>query len=272
MCDSKVRYASFRFIGRSVENRLRMLAALAALGLMPACDSVVEPPSDSDAPGGSSTGGSPTGGTSEDTAEMTGAPPFTSSPSTTTTPPNPTTPPTATAMVTTAGSFGTGSSGFGSSDSGVGPQTCGNGAVDFAEQCDGADLFGFSCEGLGLGEGVLTCSDACLFDTADCVGALPDCGDGLVQQGEQCDQANLQGLTCEGLGLGGGALSCSLNCTFDTSGCVDGDGCGNGVIEPGEQCDSDDLQGFDCASLGLGGGELTCDNVQCVFDTSGCAP
>lgn len=272
MYESKVLYGSFRFAGRSVENQLRMLAVVATFGLMPGCDSAVDPPNDSAGSDGSTTS-SPPGGSSSGGATMTSAPPFTTSPgtsstTTTTTPPNPTTPSSA---VTTAGTFSTGSSGFfGSSGSGVGPETCGNGAVDFAEQCDGADLFGFSCEALGLGEGVLICSEVCLFDTSDCVGALPDCGDGLVQPGEQCDQANLQGLTCDALGLGGGNLACSLGCTFDTSGCLDGSDCGNGVVNPGEQCDGNDLQGLDCVSLGLGAGELTCDNVQCTFDTSGC--
>ncbi len=271
MYDCKVGYVRFRFIGRSVENRLRALATLAALGLglTPGCDSAVDPPGDS----GSSSSGASDASTSDGSAAMTSAPPpVTTSPSTTTsTPPNPTTP-TATAAVTTAVTFGSSSSGFGSSESGIGPDTCGNGAVDFAEQCDGADLFGFSCEALGLGEGSLACSETCLFDTTDCVGALPDCGDGLVQPGEQCDQANLQGLTCDALGLGGGVLSCSLDCTFDTSGCMDGAGCGDGVVSPGEQCDGNDLQGFTCEALGLGGGELGCDNLQCTFDTSGCAP
>lgn len=271
MYDSKVLYGSFRFAGRSVENGLRVLAVLAACTLLPSCDSAVDPPSDSEDSGSSTD--RPPGGSTGDTAEMTGAPPFTTSPATsaststsTSSPPNPTTP-----TVTTAGTFSTGSSGFyGSSESGIGPETCGNGAVDLAEQCDGADLFGFSCEALGLGEGVLACSEACLFDTSDCGVVLPDCGDGVVQPGEQCDQANLQELTCEALGLGGGDLACSLDCNFDTSGCSDGADCGNGVVNPGEQCDGDNLQGFDCASLGLGGGVLSCNVAQCTFDTSGC--
>lgn len=265
----------FRFVGRSAGSQLRVFATFAALGLglTQGCDSAVDPPGDS----GSSSDSAADGSTSDDSCAMTSAPPFTTDASTTTTPPNPTTTPpnpttpTATAAVTTAVTFGTGSSsGFGSSDSGVGPDTCGNGAVDFAEQCDGADLFGFSCEALGLGEGELSCSDVCLFDTSDCVGALPDCGDGLVQPGEQCDQANLQGLNCEALGLGDGVLACSLDCTFDTSGCGTGSSCGDGVVSPGEQCDGLDLQGFTCAALGLGGGDLGCVAGLCVFDTSGC--
>ena len=266
----KLRYVGFGSVDRRSKNRIRALTTVAALGfgLTPGCDAAVDPPEDS----GSSSAAGDDSSTSDGSGAVTSASPVTTNnSSSTSTPPNPT-PPTATAAVTTASTFGTSSSGFGSSGSSGGPDTCGNGAVDFAEQCDGKDLFGFSCEALGLGEGVLACSQACLFDTTDCVGALPDCGDGLVQPGEQCDQDNLQGLSCEALGLGGGFLACTLDCTFDTSGCMDGAGCGDGFISPGEQCDGNDLQGLSCEALGLGGGALACDPVQCVFDTSGCVP
>ncbi|MCA9704590.1 MAG: hypothetical protein KDK70_01935 [Myxococcales bacterium] len=93
----------------------------------------------------------------------------------------------------------------------------------------------------------------------------------MIDAGEQCDGADLQGFDCTSLGLGGGVLTCDpVMCIFDVSGC--GMGCGNGVIEPGEQCDGANLQGFDCASLGLGGGVLACDPVICTFDTSMCMP
>lgn len=249
-----------------------MLVTFATLALVPGCDSAVDPGGDDSGSSSGTSSGADAGGTSEDSRAMTGAPPFTTSPTNpptaTATSPNP---PTATAAVTTDVTFGTGSSSFGSSESGVGPQSCGNGAVDFAEQCDGEDLFGFSCEGLGLGEGVLTCSEACLFDTTGCMAPVPDCGDGLVQPGEQCDQIDLQGFNCGSLGLGSGVLACSLECTFDTSGCTDVAGCGDGVVAPGEQCDGADLQGLSCTDLGLGVGALGCDPVQCTFDTSGCS-
>lgn len=46
------------------------------------------------------------------------------------------------------------------------------------------------------------------------------CGDGAVDQGEQCDGADLQGLDCNALGLGSGNVSCTAMCTFDTSMCM----------------------------------------------------
>ncbi|MEM9460563.1 MAG: hypothetical protein AAGF11_40720 [Myxococcota bacterium] len=101
----------------------------------------------------------------------------------------------------------------------------------------------------------------------------PVCGNGVIDLGEQCDGADLQGFDCAGLGLGGGMLLCDpVTCTFDTANCMPVGGCGNGAIDPGEQCDGLNLQGFTCASLGLGGGILACDPVMCTFDTSMCMP
>jgi cysteine-rich repeat protein len=117
-----------------------------------------------------------------------------------------------------------------------------------------------------VGSGTLGCLDNCTWDVTGC----SQCGDRIVQPGEQCDGDNLQGLTCEALGLGFGELFCDPRmCTFDTSGCVPS-GCGDGMVQPGEQCDGANLQGFTCAAVGLGGGVLSCDPAECVFDTSGC--
>lgn len=47
--------------------------------------------------------------------------------------------------------------------------TCGNGAIDMGEQCDGANLQGFNCESLGLNGGTLACDPMmCTFDTSMC--------------------------------------------------------------------------------------------------------
>lgn len=47
------------------------------------------------------------------------------------------------------------------------------------------------------------------------------CGDGFIDAGEQCDGANLGGMTCSGLGHDQGTLACTASCTFDESGCKD---------------------------------------------------
>ncbi|HEX6904724.1 MAG TPA: DNRLRE domain-containing protein [Thermoanaerobaculia bacterium] len=49
------------------------------------------------------------------------------------------------------------------------PVTCGNGVRDAGEACDGADLGGQTCAGLGFLSGTLTCTAACAFNTSACV-------------------------------------------------------------------------------------------------------
>lgn len=47
------------------------------------------------------------------------------------------------------------------------------------------------------------------------------CGNGVLEAGEQCDSANLDGNTCGTLGFTSGNLGCSATCTLDTAGCVE---------------------------------------------------
>ena len=98
---------------------------------------------------------------------------------------------------------------------------CGDGVRNQPfEVCDGADLGGASCTGLGFSTGTLACEPDCLsFDSAGCV-AEPVCGDGVVNQAsESCDLSDLNGISCEVLGLGGGLLECAADCNFDTTQC-----------------------------------------------------
>jgi hypothetical protein len=56
----------------------------------------------------------------------------------------------------------------------------------------------------------------------------PMCGNGIIDDGEQCDGGNLGGFSCTDLGYTGGTLACDpITCTYDASGCVtDSDGGG----------------------------------------------
>lgn len=45
---------------------------------------------------------------------------------------------------------------------------CGNNILEFGEQCDGIDLGGQTCIGLGYGGGILICDSSCIFDTSGC--------------------------------------------------------------------------------------------------------
>jgi hypothetical protein len=57
--------------------------------------------------------------------------------------------------------------------------------------------------------------------TTTTTGVPGDCGNGVIDAGEQCDGADLQGFTCDSLGLSGGTLACDgTMCTFDTSMCM----------------------------------------------------
>jgi hypothetical protein len=156
----------------------------------------------------------------------------------------------------------------GDGTSGDHPGACGNSRVDPGEDCDGANLVGMSCASLGLGDGQLSCDDACGFDTSQCV-STDTCGNGMVERGEQCDGADLQGYTCMTLGQGTGRLACDATCAFDLSGCEpSSETCGNGGLEFHEPCDGD-INPYTCEDLGYDGGDIGCTR-DCQLDTSAC--
>lgn len=53
-------------------------------------------------------------------------------------------------------------------------------------------------------------------------GQLGDCGNDMIEEGEECDGAELAGKTCSDLdpAYTGGTLACGATCTFDASGCM----------------------------------------------------
>lgn len=70
--------------------------------------------------------------------------------------------------------------------------SCGNGVKEGGEQCDGGQLGGQTCVGLGYDQGTLLCSASCTFDTANCT--VLDC----AGQGEFCvfDENNIMSNCC----------------------------------------------------------------------------
>ncbi len=100
---------------------------------------------------------------------------------------------------------------------------CGDGLRAAEEACDGDDLGGETCAGLGLGEGELRCTAECTPDVSAC-GVKNTCGDGVIAGGEACDGKDLGGEDCQSLGHLGGALACSAQCQRDESGCLDAPG------------------------------------------------
>lgn len=99
-------------------------------------------------------------------------------------------------------------------------------------------------------------------------GSGGECGNGIIEEGEECDGDNLDATTCEDFGYTGGELACGDDCQFDVSGCIT-DLCGNGELDAGEDCDGDELGGETCEDLGFSGGELGC-NDDCSFDMDAC--
>lgn len=95
------------------------------------------------------------------------------------------------------------------------------------------------------------------------------CGDGVIDEDEQCDGEDLGGEDCVSQGFVSGALACKMDCTFDTAACASNE-CGNGLVEDPEACDGMDLAGADCQSQGFSQGALGCTG-ECTFDTGGCS-
>ncbi len=153
-----------------------------------------------------------------------------------------------------------------------GTQTCGNGLLEFPEDCDdGNTTDGDGCSSTchvesGCGDGIFNflleecddgntrggdgCSSKCKleFDCGDGVcdvemgeacevcpaDCCPDCGDGILDSGEECDDGNNEHFD-----------GCSAGC-FDEDGMVT---CGNGIWELGEECDDgNQVNGDGCDS------------------------
>jgi len=137
--------------------------------------------------------------------------------------------------------------------------TCGNGAVNTGETCDGTEFNGLTCSDFDNFNDVnsLSCdSVSCLIDTSSCTGGTFVCGNGIVESVEECDDGNnFNGDGCSG--------SCLLE---------DGASCNNnGAKETGEYCDgSDGLNPPACQDLGYDGGNLGCTNL-CGYDVSECS-
>jgi len=147
---------------------------------------------------------------------------------------------------------------------------CGDGVAEEDEICDGEDLSGETCESLGLFDGTLLCRADCSgYDASQCINE-PECGNNIVEEWEACDGSDLNGKTCENLGLVGGTLLCRADCSgYVVSSCIGEPECGNNIAEAGEECDGHDLRGETCGSLHFVGGELHC-NENCTLDTSLC--
>ena len=68
---------------------------------------------------------------------------------------------------------------------------CGNGVLEWDEQCDGNSFGGLTCEAFGFDYGTLSCTDTCLIDYSGCKNSVPPiaqyCGDNSCNNGETCE-------------------------------------------------------------------------------------
>ena len=110
-----------------------------------------------------------------------------------------------------------------------------------------------------------------LFFVLSCDGSTVSsnqCGDNIIDPGEECDGTELPYYTCEEIGYyrQSGNIKCTSDCTIDISACEMQ--CGDAQIqqEYGEDCEGADLNGESCESLGYYGGELACNVDACTYD------
>ncbi|HEY8375373.1 MAG TPA: hypothetical protein VIK91_02740, partial [Nannocystis sp.] len=153
---------------------------------------------------------------------------------------------------------------------------CGDGFVDVraGEQCEPAEPASYADKcGEGLIPGPGACDPkTCQFHPERCT----RCGNGVLDEGEECDPANMTPMLCAG-----GVITCRDDCTRDTSQC---DRCGNGVLDPGEECDylltpGPNVVEIACTELptpaGIsrryGSGVATECGTDCRWDRSGCS-
>ncbi len=142
---------------------------------------------------------------------------------------------------------------------------CGDGTGQENEEC-GADVETpdtLPCEQVDptfFPSGDAVCVD-CRWDLSACT----RCGDGTIDEQEECDGTNLAGMQCDSWGIfTGGTLSCSDTCMFDTSLCTETcnmtgqyDACNPLATDPRECC-SHNGQPADCVN------ETTLDEPLCL--------
>jgi sugar lactone lactonase YvrE len=112
-------------------------------------------------------------------------------------------------------------------------------------------------------------ADSLVVTVPNTVVVAGNCGNGVIEAGEDCDSADLGGQACSDVGFFGGTLRCTAQCVLDTRLC---NNCGDGIINAaeGEVCDGANLGGATCATLGpqFTAGAPGCD-PQCGRLTSG---
>lgn len=130
---------------------------------------------------------------------------------------------------------------------------CGDGAVNGAEECDGAALPATTCGEARPGffydtDSPVTCAPSCRYDLSACE---EFCGDGVISGAEQCDpsvaapgaivlpEVDTCGEVPGGFYDVGDPVGCTATCQLDIRACDQF--CGDGQINGGEDCDGASL-------------------------------
>jgi cysteine-rich repeat protein len=125
-----------------------------------------------------------------------------------------------------------------------------NNIINIGEQCDGTNWgpvptgTDLGCQYFGYTGGTLTCNN-CVFDTSQCTGKTTgDCGNGVINTGEQCD-TGMSLTNCTSLdAFTGGSLTCNNDyCLLNTANCEGGEG---PYIPPTGGCVYSDSMEDDC--------------------------
>jgi agmatine/peptidylarginine deiminase len=81
------------------------------------------------------------------------------------------------------------------------------------------------------------------------------CGNGIIENDEDCDTWNTNYTDCIDLGFEGGDVTCNMSCEFDTSDCIGG---GDTDTDTDTDTDSDTDTGADAGTPADGGGDDDC--------------
>ncbi len=101
---------------------------------------------------------------------------------------------------------------------------CGDSVRAGDEECDGDDFGGDDCSAYGGSPvDLLSCNFDCTVDSSACPG--DECGNGVVDEGEECDVCAVEQPACADWGLGSGNLGCNLDCTLNPFNCEDATAC-----------------------------------------------
>ncbi|HEY4181101.1 MAG TPA: hypothetical protein VGM90_29860 [Kofleriaceae bacterium] len=112
------------------------------------------------------------------------------------------------------------------------------------------------------------CPSATTCDEATSTCIPPGCGDGVVNNNEECDGADLGAtIDCTSVGFyDHSPVTCAVDCQYNTDACSEK--CGDTVVNGPELCDGDTVEGRSCLDYGYGSGRLSCaDSCTPTFDS-----